>query len=274
MNTHELKNAARSFGADLIGIAPVASMADLPLEHNPLVIFPQAKSMIVVGRRITRGSLAAMEHGHKLDNSFKHFGFNSLEDNYLAKTTYDVCIWIEARGYEAVPMFGYDIEATNKQPLAVSVDGKKPAPNVYVDWKLAAQKAGLGKVGTNGLFLTPEFGTRQRFAMLLSDYEFESDPACEVDFCSGCRACIDGCPLGALQENSRDNTLCRQCKNGALQSGFGRFDTVERIGAACGRSCLAALEARGVLKQKFKQNFRKNAPWQFDFYGKSIAKGE
>ncbi len=274
MNTIELKDAARLFGADLIGVAPVAAFADLPPEHNPLAIFPQAKSLIVVGRRIPRGTLVAMEHGQKLDDSFKHFGFSSLEDNYLAKTTYDVGIWIEARGFEAVPMFGYDIEATDKQPLGASVDGKKPAPNVYVDWKLAAQAAGLGKIGVNGLFLTPEFGTRQRFAMLLSDYEFENDPECEVDFCTGCRACIDGCPLGALQKNSRDNALCNQCRNGAIQTGFGRFDTVERIGAACGRSCLASLETRGILKQKFRQNLRNSTPWQFDFYGKSIDKGE
>lgn len=256
MNTQELKQAAKEFGADLIGIAPVERLAHLAPEHNPLSIFPQAKSLIVVGRRIPRGALRGLEQSPEMKGTFDHFGLMMLEDNYLAKTTYDVCVWIEARGFEAVPMFGYDVEEAAKVPLAVPVSPDKPAPNVYVDWKLAAHAAGLGEIGANGLFLTPEYGTRQRIAMLLSDFEFEADPVIEPDFCAGCRACIEACPYKALSENSRDNEICLKCRLGAVQTNFGRFETVDRIGAPCGRGCLASLEARGLLKQKLNRQFR------------------
>lgn len=247
MNRAELNAAAARFGADMLGVAPVARFAGLPQASDPLAIFPQAKSMIVVGRRIPRGVLRGMAMADgRAESPFRHFGLLALEDNYLAKTTYDLAIWIEARGFEAVPMFGYDTEAAAGQPLGAPVSPDKPAPNVYVDWKFAAQAAGLGVIGRHGLFLTPEFGVRQRFAMLLCDFEFEPDPvAVAAGFCTDCRACIDACPHGALSESGRDDALCRKCRAGAVRTDFGRFHTVERIGAACGRACPVALKTNG-----------------------------
>ena len=98
MTSQELKAAAKSFGADLVGIASTASLAYLPKEDNPLSIFPQAKNVIIIGRKIPRGALRGIEQGTEMDNSFAQFGFIDLEDNFLAKTTYDVNIWMEARG--------------------------------------------------------------------------------------------------------------------------------------------------------------------------------
>ena len=250
MNTPELKKQARSFGADLIGIAPIEVFRDIPVQHNPLAIFPQAKSMIVIGRRILRGTLLGMEHDEQRSiASFRHFGFLSLEDNYLARTTYDLGIWIEARGYEAVPMFGYDTDSTDRQPLGIPVSRERPAPNVYVDWKFAAKAAGLGTIGRHGLFLTPEYGTLQRFAMLLSDFHFEPDHIEKYNPCRNCRACLDACPHGALDGEKRNDLICRECRHGAICTDIGRFNTIERIGAACSRACLVALETMGRYKE-------------------------
>lgn len=245
MDATTLKHAAAGFGADLAGIAPVARFAHLPPRRNPLAVFPQAKSMVVVGRKIPRGTLRGASA------AYQRSGFMALEDNLLAKTTYDLCIWIEAWGFEAVPMFGYDAEEAGRMEFGVPVAPDKPAPNVYVDWMLAAHAAGLGATGRNGLFITPQFGTRQRFAMLLSDYEFEPDAACGIDFCAGCDACEAACPSAALDNGVRDNAKCRACQSGAVQAGCGRFNTVDRIGAACGIACLAALESRGLVAETF-----------------------
>ncbi len=250
MNTAELKQQARKFGADLIGVAPIAAFRHLPAAHNPLAIFPQAESMIVIGRRILRGTLRGMENRERRSmESFRHFGFLSLEDNYLARTTYDLGIWIEARGCEAVPLFGYDVEATDRQPLGVPVAAGRPAPNVYVDWKFAAAAAGLGTVGRHGLFLTPEYGPLQRFALLLSDFCFEPTTAsAPYDPCGDCRACLEACPGAALDEEKRNDAVCRECRCGAIRTDIGRFETVERIGADCSRACLAALAAAGKIR--------------------------
>ena len=283
MNAEELKSAARRFGADLIGIADVKNLAYLPAKDNPLSIFPPASNVNVIGRKIPRGCLRGGEQGSEMDNSFKQFGFFALEDNLLARTTYDVNIWLENRGFEAVPLFGYDCEG---QPIGVPVAPGKPEPNVILQYRLMAQAAGLGETGLSGLFITPEFGVRQRFAMLLTDAELESDQPFEPHLCRDCSACVQACPLGALsaeetkpfglqgcqsQVAARDNALCRVCKNGAVQTNYGRFETVERIAAACGRACLVAVEERGLTKEKFKHDFRQGPVWQRDRLGRILT---
>ena len=250
MEAIDVKNAARRFGADLVGIAPLSRFDGVAPQNDPRSIFPQGKTMIVIGRRIPRGAVRGVESGNPANVSFTDFGFYMLEDQYLAKCTYDLVIWMENQGFEAVPMFGYDVEATTGVPLGAPVSEGKPAPNVYVDWKLAAHLCGLGEVGKNGLFITPEFGTLQRFAMLISDKEFTADEVVTRGVCEGCNACEESCPL--------NNTLCKKCTAGAVQTDFGRFHTVDKIAAACGRACLASLEKRGLISNKFATPFRYN----------------
>lgn len=262
MNALDVKNAARGFGADLVGLAPVERFAALPPEHDPLKIFPQAKTMIVIGRRIPRGALRGAETGTALNGTYTDFGLYMLEDQYLAKATYDLAIWFEVRGFEAVPMFGYDADAASRQVTGMPVAEGKPAPNVYVDWKLAAHLCGLGEVGKNGLFITPEFGTLQRFAMLLSDKELECDEVKEFGFCKDCNACMEACPLKP--------GLCSRCHNGAVQTDFGRFNITDKIAAACGRACLDSLEKRGLLSRKFINPFRTRTPWKRDLLNREV----
>jgi len=263
MNTSELKQAAKNFGADLVGIAPVSAFAGQPAERDPLKIFPQAKSVIVIGRRILRSTLTAIAQAPRLDASFRHFGFYNLEDNYLAKTTYDLTLWIEARGFEAVPMFSYDTNRALQTPLAIPVAPDKPAPNVQVDWKLAAQLAGLGATGMNGLLLTPQFGTRQRVALMLSDFEFEPDAPFTQNFCEDCDyACMTVCPISGE---------CAKCKNGAIQTDFGRFNTIDKIPSRCGRACLASLERRGLVKPPANAAALPETPaWGFNKFGEIL----
>ncbi len=251
-----MKERARAFGADLVGVASLDCFKDIPAENNPRSVFPQAKSLIVIARRILRGTVRGLETSPAMGASFRHFGFSSLEDNYLARSTYDLTVWIESQGFEAVPMFGYDTEMTAKQEMAIPVAPGKAAPNVYVDWKFAAHAAGLGEIGKNGLFLSPEFGPMQRCAMLLSDFAFEADEVISPGFCEDCSACLDECPAKALQNGKRDNKWCLLCTTGAVQTNMGRFYTVERTGAACGRACLASLEKRRLLTRKYNRKFR------------------
>ena len=45
MTSQSIKEAARRFGADLVGIADAELLRDLPADENPLSIFPQAKAV-------------------------------------------------------------------------------------------------------------------------------------------------------------------------------------------------------------------------------------
>lgn len=282
MTTQLIKDAARNFGADLVGIASTDALRYLPAEENPLSIFPQAKAVIVIGRKVLRGALRGVEEGTEFENAFPHFGFMTHEDNFLTKTTYDLSIWMEAQGFEAVPLFAYDCVG---QSVGVPVAPDKPAPNVMLKYRTMAQAAGLGETGLHGLFLTPEFGLRQRFAMLVTDADIEADAPFSPYLCDDCGACVAACPLGALNADeaemagfagcerdvaARDNAKCLLCKNGAVQTNEGRFNTVERMAAACSRACIAVLELRGATGETFTHAFRQSDPWARDLHGNTL----
>ena len=262
MNSAAVKEAARKFGADLVGIASLDSFEGVVPEKDPRFIFPQGKSLIVIGKRIPRGVLRGVETGSALNGTYPEFALPVLEDQLLAKATYDLTIWMEYQGFEAVPLFGYDADAATAVPVGSPVAPGKPAPNVFVDWQQAAYLAGLGEKGRNGLFITPEFGPLQRFAMLITDKELEPDTVAVRNVCDNCSACQEACPL--------NDSLCHRCTNGALQTGVGRFNTVDKIGAACGRACLASLEERGLIRNVLTTPFRTGKPWKRDLLNRNI----
>jgi len=136
-----VKQAARDAGADLVGIASPDRFAEVPPERSPLSIFPDAKSIIVVGRRITRGSLRGVEEGTHF-NSFHLFGYHSLDSDFLALTTFSLVSALEDRGWEATPLFPYPPEA---HPQGVPVREGQPGPNVI--WSMPPWPPGWAKSG-------------------------------------------------------------------------------------------------------------------------------
>lgn len=249
LTSQMLRDAAREFRADLLGIAPIERFAGTDPKHHPSSIFPQARSVIVVGRRILRGAVRPIEEGSAV-SPYTEFGLSKLEDQFLPKTAYDLVLLIEKHHFDGVPIFGYDVEAASKVYMAEPVAPGKVAPNVYIDIQRAGELAGLGKVGKHGLLVTPRFGTLQRLSLILTEAELEGDPLIKEDYCAGCDACIRACPF------SMERSRCGKCKAGAFHTNFGHFNTIDRFAAACSRACLDSMEKRGFLTGKFSQGFR------------------
>ncbi|MDA3927070.1 MAG: 4Fe-4S binding protein [Kiritimatiellae bacterium] len=285
MNTEQLKNKARACGADLVGIAPVDRFSHLPAEQNPASIFPECKSVIVLARRICRGSLRGVEEGTNFASTYQCFGYTWVEDNFLSQSSYDLSLWVEDQGFEAVPLFGYN---ESGMPKGVSVAPDKPAPNVIIDPRIAVMAAGLGEVGLGGFIITPEYGTRQRFSFILTDAELDGDDVRQKSLCTDCGACAAACPFGAIHLDKNrtlevegaimqvaeiDIALCRDCPNGAFLAS-GRGNEPDRIAAACGRECMVRLEESGKLDNKFENTFRKREPWQLDAFKRPMVRDE
>lgn len=252
MNSAEIKEMARSFGADLVGIAPVERFDGMPKAADPRTFAPGTRSVIVVGHRITRGSMRGVEEGTSFSNTYSLFGHRWMRDMFLAKTVYDLCCEIERNGFEAVPLAGKDFQ-----------DGKF-AP----DYQAYAHAAGLGSTGKGGFFLTPEYGHRQRFGIIFTTLELDGDDVIECDFCKECNACIEACPLQAYKDGIRDPELCRNCRNGAFTDP-GCADRVDRYAASCGRACMVALEDK--VSNRFAAKFRKRSIWQRSLVGTPVA---
>ena len=177
------------------------------------------------------------------------------------------------RSWEACPIFPNPSELG---PQGVSVAEGRPEPNVYPDFDYAAVACGLGEIGLNGLLLTPEFGSRQRFHMILTDAEIDPSPLFDGHICDVCGKCAQSCPLGAINtENTVEVDICgkkmqvadinydvcKSCKNGACVNRFAATAKPDRIAALCNRTCICHLEDNDLLSNKFENAFRQREAW-------------
>jgi len=271
--TAELKKHAKSVGADLIGIAGIGRFAGIAAANHPSSIFPEAKSVIVIGKRIVRGALRGVEEGTQFGN-YRMYGYSWLENRFLAQCTFKASEFLEAQGWEAVPILNLP---TQIPPMGVPVEPGKPAPNVLVDVDAAAVRAGLGEIGYLGVFLSPEFGPRQRLQAIITDAELVEDPIFGGEICDRSPELAASCPLEAIDakkeqvieicgKKMRTATInyrrCRSCQNGAGPNRYHAAGLPDRIGALCVRTSMDRLEKQGRLSNKFQAPFRKRDPWK------------
>lgn len=263
---------AKKDGIDLIGFAAKDRFAGVDPRHDPFSIFPEGKTVILLGKRICRGSLRGIEEGTNFGD-YQLFGKNWLEDEFLALSAYNVTNFIESNGWEAVPVFPNPCDL---EPSGVAVREGTPAPNVYPDFDYAAVACGLCQISYNRIAFSREFGSRQRFHMIITDAPLESTPLLEEAVCNGCRGCADACPLGAISKTETeeltvcgktftvgkiDYRICKTCQNGAVANRFSEGSAPDRIAALCNRSCMCALEQRGALTNRFENPFRTGQVW-------------
>jgi len=260
----ETKQMALECGADLAGIASIDRFAKLPPEAHPCSIKPDTRSVIVLGLQITRGALRGIEEG----TAWSSYDMGAFV--IYREAVYLFSRWLETAGWEAVPLYNYSHQLRNQ---GVKIRQDKPAPNVILDMEYAAHAAGLGAMGMGKFFLTPQFGTRQAFFAVLTDAEIEPDAPFKGSFCDNCNACSRACPALAIVDDSIEEAElcegkarwrhlnienCKVCKSGVFPLPYTADFEPNRIGAACGRACVAALEKAGKLTVQFENPFRKN----------------
>jgi len=268
----QVLDSAKKIGIDLIGFASKKRFDGVDAQHNPFSIFPEAKTVIMVGKRICRGALRGVEEGTNFGD-YSLFGKNWLEDEFLSLATYDLVSMLEDNGWEACPVFPNPSELG---PQGVAVADGRPAPNVYPDFDYAAVAAGLGEIGLNGLFLSPEFGSRQRFHMILTDAEIEETPIFDGSICDRCGKCAESCPLAAIDVSSLKDIeicgkamkvadinyeICKTCKNGSCVNRMSPIAKPDRVAALCNRSCMCHLDEVGAVGNKFENPFRTRKAW-------------
>lgn len=260
----EFVEAAKRCGADLVGVASVDRFEGIIPEGHPSSISPKAKSVVVLGFMIPRGALRGIEE----ETAWQTIeAGDPIQPLILVNSTYGAVRWLETRGWEATPLYKHPLELRNQ---GVPVSASKPAPDVLLNFDYAAYKAGLGIIGKGKFFLTPEYGPRQLFSLILTDADIEPDNIYEGDFCEGCDACVKACPALAISETEQTHMPCSAelkwnklrvesclvCKTGATPNPYLSSAEPWRIGAACGRACVTSLEKRGLLKYKYANPYR------------------
>lgn len=226
LTAQQVKDYARQCGADLVGIGSMDRFEGAPKQMDPRYIMPEAKAIIGLGFRIHRGLLRGIEEG-TFFAAYPAMGYANINDVYAPMVLREVGNFLEDQGYEAMLYQNTSIRLGCGVGKPVSPD--KPKPDVFLHFRIAAVICGMGEIGYSKLFLSPEFGPRQRLAFILTDAPLEPDPLFEGKLCDRCLRCVKECPAGAL---SRDETV--QVTVAGQQLEWGKLDE---------RKCTAVYQA-------------------------------
>jgi ferredoxin len=218
LTSDKIKKLAKSFGADLVGIGSTERFEGAPAQMDPRYMFPDAKSVIVLGFRHNRGLFRGIEEG-TFFASYSAMGYAGVNYIYQPLVIWRLAKVIEDEGYEAIGLPNgspwtnmYDPAYTKLPPdptasdpgFSLPVKEGLPAPNVFIQLRIAGYAAGLGEIGWSKMFLSKEFGPRQRLAAILTDAPLEADPLMEPGtLCDRCMACVKACSIGAIPKTEK-----------------------------------------------------------------------
>jgi len=217
LTKEELKAFALSRGLDLFGVANIERFAGAPTRMHPAEILPEARSVIVVGKRIIRGGWRGIEEGTYWPGYTYHDYHGLLNTLYIPLPLYETACFLEDRGWEAVP---YYPGVPETQPPIAPLRQGAVAPDVQLAIRIAGVAAGVGEIGWSKVFLTRRFGPRQRLAAIITDLALDPDPLLEPGtICRKCMQCVKGCPVMAIPHMREKRTVRIQIEDKVYEWG-------------------------------------------------------
>lgn len=190
--TAEVKRVALESGADLVGIASIDRFDNAPSDVHPRSIFGGTQSVIALGCRMLRGALKTIEEGNYWQ-AYNCDSYQYLNEILAPHMLRKIIIYLEDRGYTSVPIHN-PFGANQGRP--VRPGGTRPDGQISL--RVIGCAAGLGELGLSKVFLTPQFGPRQRVFGILTDAVLDPDPLFTGSVCDNCGECARACPAGAI----------------------------------------------------------------------------
>lgn len=220
----QVKRTAKTLGAALCGIAPAERFNGAPEGFRPSDIFPQARSVIVLAKRVPEGMFAA----------------RSLVPYTLAyevlftdvfRLAGELALRLQDRGIVSVPVPSEPYEYWN----AEAKEGRG-----ILSLRHAGYLAGLGVLGKNGLLINRFYGNRIVLGALLADAALEADPLARYALCpEECTLCLDHCPARALDGKTVSQGGCRGASERVTPKGYELYGCI-----TCRKICPAGRGAR------------------------------
>ncbi len=196
MAADDIKAIALKLGADRCGIAHVNSFEGAPSGFRPRDIYSDCISVVVFIKRMPSGTAIAERN----PVVYTHIA-NQL---YAALDTIglNICYELEKKGIKSVPV-PTDVPYLHWEPDRMHGMG-------ILSMRHAARQAGLGILGRNTLLINRELGNLVYIGAILTNAAVKSDPIVDDFDCpTGCRLCLDACPVGALDGITVNQKLCR-----------------------------------------------------------------
>lgn len=231
--TLDVKTVAREAGADLVGVAPLNRVLNLMdqlkevkeneetfvvkdknprfYKYDPIIdkklrklISPEeyvkgAKSVLVLGLHYPETVVErAAQPPAEAVGPYVFAQYQGLRT--LGNIGFAVVKHLNNLGYKAA--YTYDMFGLGSQigsPRGLQYDNTCNS--------MEAVAAGLGELTYNGLVRTPQYGTNQRFIVIVTDADLQ---ATEIQyssetakFCDNCMKCLNVCPTKALLKNKK-----------------------------------------------------------------------
>jgi len=197
----QIKEYASSMGMAMCGVSGVDRFETSPRGSHPCDILPGCKSVIVVGAALIDGviqvNFRAFEEGRfDLKGIYGTYGYSTLPNFELTYVCYAMARYIES----------------NSDAVATPCSTGPMTNGFQISIRHAAVAAGLGELGHMSIVITPEFGPRARFGVILTTMEIEPDPVYDGKrLCNAekCGICAKVCPTGAIKPYHEDEDLKR-----------------------------------------------------------------
>ena len=293
--TERVQRAARDAGADLVGFAPIARFDNAPRENDPRSIFPQTRTVIALAVRQPRGALKAVEEGcfWQAYNCDSYWYLNEVLAPSMLR---QVVMLLEDEGYTSVPVHNPFWAHDGRQIR----DDQPTGPDGMVSLRVIGVAAGLGELGLSKVFLTPQFGPRQRVFAVCTDAELDPTPLFTGKICDECGLCARECEAAAIStqrsvklqiegveyaHGELDTQACAHVHRGD-DSRFSPFFTGREgegqkpayyafldhrfrhrsicVGRGCLRACLDHLEKTGRISASFKTPMISGRRWKLN----------
>lgn len=191
-----VKAIAKDLGARECGIASVDRFEGAPSGFRPRDCYPACRSVVVFLKEMPE-EIILQDH----PIPYTHAAYQIYAE--LDRVGMALARAVEAQGAHAVPV---------------------PTDTPYLHWeeerqhgmgilslRHAAVRAGLGVLGRNTLVINERYGNLGYFGAVLTNAELEADAMSAEAACpSGCRVCLDSCPVGALDGTTVNQALCRK----------------------------------------------------------------
>ena len=173
-------------GADIVGIAQIDDFIKAPKGFNPTDALPDCHSVIVLGGTFSPEDYKSVDK------------YSATRNAMLSKMTE-----IAKRLAKRLKKEGYNTKAISAAGGKwVQGEGRKELLG-YISLKHAAEIAGLGVIGKNYLLTNPKYGNLLWLSAVLTDAVLEPDERITQEICTSCMKCVNGCPIGALDDQSK-----------------------------------------------------------------------
>jgi epoxyqueuosine reductase QueG len=205
MDAARVKQVARDFGADLVGIASAGTLNAFPPDprwpQTPDRILPSCRSVIVVVQRIPVGAFRSKNNALVQYMDMLVLRKMDLVACRLAET-------LERAGHPSLVLAAQETDWSMKRASY----GRLSTRHLGVE-------AGLGTLGLEVNILTPEFGPRLYLTGILTELALDPDPIMTEQVCIGesCSRCLQSCPGDAVGHFDIDK---RACAEHAQEFGF------------------------------------------------------